>query len=177
MGTVHRSFQHFDLRFLGYNRPFAEGTCYNSRVISAFCEEGDSMSPQTLTISMPANLYSRLKQCADVTQRSVEEELLELLTGALADHTVPRDLAETAASLSSLDDARLWQVARGQLTDEASRELEALHWKRQREGLDPDEQQRTIELERLFDRIVLLRSQAAALLKQRGHDVGPLVTS
>ncbi len=130
------------------------------------------MNPQTLTISMPADLYLRLKQCADVTQRSVEEELLELLTGALADHTVPRDLAETAASLSSLDDARLWQVARGQLTDEASRELEALHWKRQREGLDSGEQQRATELERLFDRIVLLRSQATALLKQRGHADG-----
>jgi hypothetical protein len=45
----------------------------------------------------------------------------------------------------------------------------------QREGLDSGEQQRATELERLFDRIVLLRSQATALLKQRGHDIGPLV--
>ena len=133
------------------------------------------MSPQTLTVSVPASLYSRLQQSADGSQRSVEEEVLELLTSALADHTVPRDLAETVASLSSLDDAQLWQVARGQLTGEASRELETLHWKRQREGLLSDEQQRAEELERLFDRIVLLRSEAAALLKQRGHDPTPLV--
>ena len=77
---------------------------------------GDLMSPQTLTVSVPANLYSRLKQSADGARRSVEEEVLELLTSALADHTVPRDLAETVASLSSLDDAQLWQVARGQFT-------------------------------------------------------------
>jgi len=134
------------------------------------------MSPQTLTVSVPAGLYSRLKRSADVAQRSIEEELLELLTGALADHTVPRDLAETIASLSSLEDAQLQEVARSQLTDEASRELESLHWKRQREGLHPDEQQRAEELERLFDRIVLLRSQAAALLKQRGRGIAPLVT-
>ncbi len=135
------------------------------------------MSPQTLTVSVPAGLYSRLKQSADVAQRSIEEELLELLTGALADHTVPPDLAEAVASLSSLDDAQLWQVARGQLTGEASGELESLHWKRQREGLHPDEQQRAEELERLFDRMVLLRSQAVALLKQRGHEFPPLVAS
>ena len=135
------------------------------------------MSPQTLTVSVPAGLYCRLKQSADEAQRSIEEELLELLTSALADHTVPRDLAETVASLSSLDDAQLWQVACSQLTGDASRELEALHWKRQREGLLSDEQQRAEELERLFDRIVLLRSQAAALLKQRGHEIAPLVGS
>ena len=76
-----------------------------------------------------------------------------------------------------MDDAQLWQVARSQLTGEASRELESLHWKRQREGLLRDEQQRAEELERLFDRIVLLRSQAAALLKQRGHELSPLVAS
>ena len=133
------------------------------------------MSPQTLTVSVPAGLYSRLQQSADGSQRSVEEEILELLTSALADHTVPHDLAETVASLSSLDDTQLWQVARGQLTGDASRELETLHWKRQREGLLSDEQQRAEELERLFDRIVLLRSEAAALLKQRGHDTTPLV--
>lgn len=135
------------------------------------------MSAQTLTFRLPGDLYSRLKQSAEAAQRSIEEELLELLTSALSDHTLPRDLAETVASLSSLDDAQLWRVARSQLTDDASRELETLHWKQQREGLGPDERQRAEELERLFDRIVLLRSQAAVLLKQRGHDVSPLVAS
>lgn len=64
------------------------------------------MSPQVLTVRVPATLYSRLKQSADEAQRTIEDELLELLTTALADHTVPRDLAGTVASLSSWDDAR-----------------------------------------------------------------------
>ena len=135
------------------------------------------MNRETLTLNVPAGLYSRLKQSADAAQRSIEEELLELLTSALADHTVPRDLAETVASLSSLEDAQLWEVARSQLTKDASRELELLHGKRQREGLSPNEQQRATELEHLFARIVLLRSQAGVLLKRRGHDVAALVTS
>jgi plasmid stability protein len=135
------------------------------------------MSTQTLTLNVPAPLYGQLKQCADASARSIEEELLELLTSALADHTVPRDLAETVASLSSLDDAQLWQAARSRLTEDALHELEALHLKRQREGLLSHERQRAEELERLFERIVLLRSQAAVVLRQRGHDVTSLVAS
>jgi hypothetical protein len=135
------------------------------------------MNVQTLTLSVPADLYTRLKESADSSQRSIQDELLELLTSALADHTLARDLAETVASLSSMDDAHLYQVARSHLTPEASAELEALHLKNQREGLLAHEEQRAAELERLFDRIVLLKSQAAMLLKHRGHDVKSLVVS
>ena len=135
------------------------------------------MSTQTLTLNVPAPLYGQLKQCADASARSIEEELLELLTSALADHTVPRDLAQTVASLSSLDDSQLWQAARSRLTEDALHELEALHLKRQREGLLSPERQRAEELERLFERVVLLRSQAAVVLRQRGHDVTSLVAS
>ncbi len=135
------------------------------------------MSSQMLTLNVPSPLYGQLKQCADASARSIEEELLDLLTSALADHTLPRDVAETVASLSSLDDSQLWQAARSRLTEEALHELEALHLKRQREGLLSHERQRAEELERLFERVVLLRSQAAVVLRQRGHDVTSLVAS
>jgi plasmid stability protein len=133
------------------------------------------MTTQTVTLSVPAELYLRLQQCAAESQRSIEQELLQLLTSALSDHTVPRELAEAMASLSALSDSELWQVSRSQLTTEATQELESLHFKRQREGLSQQEEQRADELERLFDRLVLLRSKAAVLLKQRGHDVTALV--
>jgi hypothetical protein len=135
------------------------------------------MNSQMLTVNVPSPLYGQLKQCADASAKSIEEELLDLLTLALADHTLSRDVTETVASLSSLDDSQLWQAARSQLTEEALRELETLHLKRQREGLLSHERQRAEELERLFERVVLLRSQAAVVLRQRGHDVSSLVAS
>lgn len=135
------------------------------------------MSRHALTLNVPAELFIRIKQSADESQHSIEEELLEKVTSAFTDPTIPRELAGIIASLSSLNDAELWQAARSQLTAEASQELGSLHEKQQCEGLSSAEQQRAAELERLFDRLILLRSQAAMLLKQRGHDVSVLLGS
>lgn len=135
------------------------------------------MSRHAFTLNVPAELYIRIKQSADESQRSVEDKLLEIVTSAFTDPTLPRELAGVIASLSSLNDAELWQAARSQLTAEASQELGLLHEKQQCEGLSSAEQHRAEELERLFDRFVLLRSQAARLLKQRGHDISVLLAS
>ena len=54
---------------------------------------------------------------------------------------------------------------------DVSTELEELHFKRQREGLTANEAERAAELVRQYDRKMLLRAEAALLLKERGHDV------
>jgi hypothetical protein len=57
----------------------------------------------------------------------------------------------------------------------AAAELEALHLKRQREGLTDVETQTLARLVRQYERAMLVRAQAAALLKQRGYDVAELI--
>jgi hypothetical protein len=54
-------------------------------------------------------------------------------------------------------------------------ELEALHLKRQREGLTESETETLARLVRQYERAMLVRAQAAALLKQRGYDVAELI--
>jgi plasmid stability protein len=127
----------------------------------------------TLTLNVPEPLYQHLRRRAQRNNRTVEAETVDLLATVIpgADE-LPTDLAE---SLSVLDDEALWRAARSHLATEAATQLEELHRKRQREGLSEAEAQRLRALVRQYERGMLVRAQAAALLRQRGHDVSGLV--
>jgi plasmid stability protein len=137
---------------------------------------GVPMTLQTVTLNVPDVLYARLKQRAQQANRTVEAELLEVLATAVpvADE-LPADLEAALSPLALLDDESLWRAAQNQLAPEAAAELENLHLKRQREGLTAAETQTLAGLVRQYERAMLVRAQAAALLKQRGHDVSSLV--
>ncbi len=136
------------------------------------------MAQQMVMLNMPDELYRRLRRRAEQAHRSVEDEVLELVATAIpVDDEVPADLLEALAPLPSLSDAALWRVARSLLPAEVSAELEALHLKRQRETLTAAEAERVAELVRQYDRTMLLRAEAALLLKQRGHDVSELAAA
>ncbi len=134
------------------------------------------MTDQTLTLQVPAVLYGQLKLRAEQAQRSVEAETLELLAASLPPaEGLPADLQQAVASLALLDDEALRRAAGSRLGSEAAGELEALHLKQQREGLTEVEAQRRVELVRQYEHALLVRAQAAALLRQRGHDVSGLL--
>ena len=76
--------------------------------------------------------------------------------------------------LELLDDDALWRAARTRLDFEQSTQKEALHIKRQSEGLSAVEEQTLSVLVFRYERSMLVRAQAAALLKARGHDVSSL---
>ena len=75
------------------------------------------------------------------------------------------------------NDEALWLVARSRLAEEAAAHLEELHLKRQREGLTEAEALTLAGLVRQYERAMLVRAQAAALLRQRGHDVSELLAA
>ena len=124
---------------------------------------GSSVPAYPLTVQVPHALYDRLAQRAARTHRSVEDEVLDLVTSgvAIADET-ERDVAEISASLALLDDAALWQAARSRLPEETTTLLEDLHLKRQRDGLTPAEEATAATLVRQSERQVFTRAQAAA---------------
>ena len=95
------------------------------------------MSVQPITVNLPIALYSRLRRRAEESRRTVEAELLDVVTTAVpvADD-LPADLNEAISPLSLLDDA-----ARSRMADETAAQLEALHLKRQRDGLTATEDQ------------------------------------
>jgi hypothetical protein len=129
------------------------------------------MAGQAVTLHVPEGLYRRVKQEADRTHRSVEEELLDVVAGAVpGPATLPDDLATVVDQLTFLDDAALARAARSHLPRKAARRLESLHAKRQREGLDNGEPQELERLVRQYERSMLIRAHAMLLLKQRGHE-------
>ncbi|MCX6032371.1 MAG: hypothetical protein NT169_24135 [Chloroflexi bacterium] len=133
------------------------------------------MTLQTMTLNLPGPLYNRLKQRAERAQRTVEAELLEVAAvGMRAEEDLPADLAQAVSSLRFLNDAELWRAARSHLPGEAAAELEVLHLKRQDASLTQTEIQRSAELIRQYERAMLVRARAAALLKRRGYDVSVL---
>lgn len=62
------------------------------------------------------------------------------------------------------------------MSAEASQALEALHLKQRDEGLSPEEDAIRAKLIQEYERTMLIRAQAARLLKDRGNDppAGPL---
>jgi len=136
------------------------------------------MTVHTVTLNMPSTLYDRIKRRAEQAHRSVEAELLEAVAMAVpAADELPPELAETISSLAHLDDETLQRAARSHFSAEKATELEALHFKRQDEGLTGDEAQRATELTRQYEQAMLIRAQAMALLMQRGYDVSALITA
>ena len=125
---------------------------------------------QTLTVNLPGDLYVRIKKRADDAQRSVEDEAVELLAA-----TVSAEPDSALASLDLLDNEAVERAARSRLAVELASELETLHLKQQREGLTAAESGRCAELVRAYERAMLVRAQAAAVLKKRGVDVSHLV--
>lgn len=136
------------------------------------------MTAHTITLQLPVSLYDRYKQRAEKTHRTVEAEVLEAVTVAAPEaEGLPRELAEAVSGLAALDDADLRSAARGSFTPEASARLEALHIKRQDEGLTEEEEEVTERLVRHYERAMLVRAHALKLLQERGHDVSDLLVS
>lgn len=135
------------------------------------------MTAQPVTVHLPELLYRQLRERADQHRRSVADEMLDLLATAVPSaDALPDDLQQAIAPLALLDDPALWRAARTSLPVEAAGHLEALHHKRQCEGLTEIEEQERTTLVRQYERAMLVRAQAAALLKARGHDVSSLLS-
>ncbi|MGD9891343.1 MAG: Arc family DNA-binding protein [Dehalococcoidia bacterium] len=135
------------------------------------------MKSRSLTIDFPDDLYDRVRRRAERAGRSVESELVDLVATALpeADELSP-ELMSDLESLRDLGDESLWQAARSHLAPEAAGQLELLNIKQQREGLTDQEQQTQSGLLHHYERAMLIRAEAAVLLKERGYDVAGLIS-
>jgi hypothetical protein len=134
------------------------------------------MATQMVTVAFPEHLYRELQSRAAQARRTVEDEVLAAIEQTMPEKaTLPADFTAVLESLALLDDDGLWRAARSHLAAEAAAELEELHLKQQREGLTEQEAQAESGLLRQYDRAMLVRARAAALLKERGHDISGLL--
>jgi plasmid stability protein len=130
---------------------------------------------QTITVRLPDILYRRVEHRAQRMRRSIEEELVDVVSAALptTDDLSP-DIADDLAQMAFMTDAELWQAAQTELPLQDSAKMQALMFKRQREGLTTAEEREAKRLAHRADRTMLVRSRAAVLLQDRGHDVSSL---
>lgn len=135
------------------------------------------MQAYAVTLQVPSPVYDHFRRRAAKTHRSVEAELLDAVSKAASDdgNELPSELSAKLAALEDLDDHGLWQAARSSLEPKAREELAALNFKQQGEGLSEDEKETLWHRVEEYEHTLLIRAQAAKLLKDRGHDVSELV--
>lgn len=136
------------------------------------------MSAHAITLHLPDTLYRRFRQRAEWTKRSLETELLDAVASAASEgDELSPDLLKSVEALNGLADEDLWRFARTTMPPEAGQELEALHFKHRNEGLSPAEDATRGMLLQDYERVMLIRAQAAKLLKERGHDISGLLAN
>jgi hypothetical protein len=121
----------------------------------------------TVSVQFTDDLYQYFNELAAHLDRPVESTLAEMVGMLLGE--LPTDLDAVLSVMNYLSDEQLWTVVHQRLSQQQRERLAALS--NNRRHLTYDE---TIELDALLDRIdryTLLRSQALALLKQRGTDI------
>jgi hypothetical protein len=134
------------------------------------------MPAHAITLHLPETLYKRFRQRAEWSHRSPETEILDAVaSGASVEAELSPEIIETVEAIEMLNDDELWRLARETMSPEASQELEALHFKQREEGLSPVEDAMRAKLIQKYERSMLIRAQAARLLKERGHDISRLL--
>ena len=130
------------------------------------------MAMHTITLNLPETVYEQIQQAAEKAQRPVNDVLVEAVTAvAPVMSTASSHLRVALAHMAYCNDAALWQAARTTMSPEQRTRLATLHDNQQYTPLTPEEQAEEQALLTLYRETLLVRAQAAVLLKQRGYDV------
>ncbi|MFO7679811.1 MAG: hypothetical protein R6X34_07145 [Chloroflexota bacterium] len=129
---------------------------------------------QTVTISLPDHVYRQVKQRSQQNQREIADELVSVVIEALPEADARTDWEADLAQLALLSDDELWAAARTQATEAENEQMQQLLARQKRLGLTTAEQEELTLLANFFRRIMLVRAEAAVLLKDRGHDIRSL---
>jgi hypothetical protein len=124
-------------------------------------------------ISIPEDLYDRLRETAEATRRPLEDVVVRALRAGLPPSVsdVSEPLRSELARLETLSDTELWHVWHSHVPEPSqARHLELLE-RRSAGRLTPSERKELSALRGGADRLLLLRAHAAALLRWRGHGV------
>ncbi|MCI0397239.1 MAG: hypothetical protein L0332_02455 [Chloroflexi bacterium] len=134
------------------------------------------MAGHAITVSLPESVYEQIQEAARRAKRPVHDVLTEAVAAvAPVIDTAPQELRSALAQMAYLNDAALWQAARATMTKVQRERLEELHHKQQRtSSLTSEEVSEEQALLQLYKETILIRAQAALLLKQRGYDISDL---
>ena len=130
------------------------------------------MSDYVLTV--PEEVYARARQIAEETSQLVDEVMIQYLrTLSTPLPALPPDEEAELDALKNLSDDALWTIAREQMPDDLQIRMQDLMDKNSVVTITSEEY---IELEGLVERgqqLMVRKSEAAAILTQRGYKVTP----
>lgn len=130
------------------------------------------MTIQTVTLDLPEALYRQIQRAAKRVKRPINDILIEAVTAvAPVVDTASSELRSSLAQMAYLNDATLLQAARSTIPVEQRERLELLHHEQQGRALTAEENAEEQALVALYRETILVRAQAAVLLKQRGYNI------
>ncbi len=133
------------------------------------------MTYQTITLDVPEPVYQQIRRAAEKVRRPVNDILVEAVTAAAPAMAGEGGKSRTAlAQMAYLNDAALWQAARATLPANQRERLETLHEMQQQGRLSSAERTEEQALLDLYKETLLVRAQAAVLLRSRGYDITDL---
>lgn len=133
------------------------------------------MTTRTVKLRLPESLYIRLQQAADATRRPLDDILLHAVQVGSPPmwDDAPAEFQADLAALDRLDDEALWRIARSRKSDTEMERYQELLDKNANGTLAAEERDELVKLRIEYDRFMLRKAHAAALLRWRGHQVPP----
>ncbi|MBK9231654.1 MAG: hypothetical protein WAW03_15135 [Anaerolineae bacterium] len=135
------------------------------------------MTYQTITLTVPENLYKRLETQARAAARSVEEVAARALIRSLpppVEADLPPALRAELKAMSHLSDETLWQIADSTMNPDKVALHEVLLERNQSGALTPEGRQWLTRLREEADALMLRKAHAYVLLQSRGHKLPSL---
>jgi hypothetical protein len=126
-----------------------------------------------LTLEIPREVEESARQIAKATASPLESVLLERLKAAFALPLLPPDEEAELAALAHLSDDALWTIAREQLPEVLVKTMEAVMEKMFRGVASAEEVHQQSEHVERAERLMVRKSEAAAILTRRGYQVTP----
>jgi hypothetical protein len=130
------------------------------------------MAEQAITLHVPEHVYERARQVAESTHQPVETVFLQELETAFLPK-LPADEEAELTSLKNLSDDALWTIAREQMAVPLQEQMGALMDKNSLGSITQEEYQKLETLVDRGQRLMLRKSEATALLTERGYKVTP----
>ena len=149
----------------------AAGSAGRRGVVYWFILE-DEMMTLNITLDLPETVLTELESSSLHQRRSVGDLIREVVIQNWQPlPQLPDDVESELAAFPHLSDEVLWLVARSTLTAEEQRALAFLNGAAKTRHLESAESARLETLLDLYDRLLVRRAQAAAILQQRGYDL------
>ena len=123
-----------------------------------------------VTIDLPEAVQRQMEEAAQSEHRSIAELIRDLVIQNWQQlPRLPDDVEAELAALDDLSDEVLWLLARSTMTNGEQAEMAHLNDKAQHTSLTSLDEERLSTLMDAYDRTMIRRAQAAALLQKRGY--------